>query len=476
MKKYFNLMLAAIIICGASVFSSCANDTSDNPAQEQAKKNRKEFISHTRSMMKDLAENLNFESWNAANTLNLYFNQYVLNNKEFDKALSTQLIEQANASVQAVEEGSELAKMGYERQGTIDLTQFKYRFAMNADNTGWDVTPTTDGFEMLLNGYSPITQQIEQGLYKLNINFSGDTFKQLNHNLSWMMHMAVVMVVPTEVTFTISNNFSGTWQEDFSGTFKNQFEKRTESDYYSIVNDAWNITGNIKSNLIPMSEKGFKGDETTLNFSLGQDPKTHQSGIKLDYVHNDKSMVKLRAVGTNLNGKTDLSFLTNSSSILSIISAVSHGNSVDELTLMLNDDLITNMKVSDCQKVTEIVAEMNKARRSYADQQTMAGFADEMNKYITFSMTCKGINQEIPVRIATAKVGVDWWVMPALNFADENGYTPLVDLLDKESLEYGLNIVDHAAEPMQQSIITVRQLLQYVQTLMGSLKVNQQAN
>jgi hypothetical protein len=29
---------------------------------------------------------------------------------------------------------------------------------------------------------------------------------------------------------------------------------------------------------------------------------------------------------------------------------------------------------------------------------------------------------------------------------------------------------------MQQSIITVRQLLQYVQTLMGSLKVNQQAN
>ena len=63
-----------------------------------------------------------------------------------------------------------------------------------------------------------------------------------------------------------------------------------------------------------------------------------------------------------------------------------------------------------------------------------------------------------------------------LNFADENGYTPLVDLLDKESLEYGLNIVDHAAEPMQQSIITVRQLLQYVQTLMGSLKVNQQAN
>ena len=31
MKKYFGLMLAAILICGASVFTSCT--VSDNPAQ-----------------------------------------------------------------------------------------------------------------------------------------------------------------------------------------------------------------------------------------------------------------------------------------------------------------------------------------------------------------------------------------------------------------------------------------------------------
>ena len=32
MKKYFNLMLAAILICGASVFTSCTADNADNPA------------------------------------------------------------------------------------------------------------------------------------------------------------------------------------------------------------------------------------------------------------------------------------------------------------------------------------------------------------------------------------------------------------------------------------------------------------
>ena len=81
------------------------------------------------------------------------------------------------------------------------------------------------------------------------------------------------------------------------------------------------------------------------------------------------------------------------------------------------------------------------------------------------TMTCKGVNQTIPMRMVTTKFGVDYVPMPAFNFADENGYVSFVDLLDPESVQYGINIVDHAAEPMQQSIIVVRQLVEFVQTL-----------
>ncbi len=35
----------------------------------------------------------------------------------------------------------------------------------------------------------------------------------------------------------------------------------------------------------------------------------------------------------------------------------------------------------------------------------------------------------------------------------------------QESLEYGINIIDHAVEPMQQSIIVVRQLVQALQKM-----------
>ncbi len=41
---------------------------------------------------------------------------------------------------------------------------------------------------------------------------------------------------------------------------------------------------------------------------------------------------------------------------------------------------------------------------------------------------------------------------------------------DPESMQYGINIIDHAAEPMQQSIIVVRQLLQYVQGLVNGFQ------
>ena len=90
-------------------------------------------------------------------------------------------------------------------------------------------------------------------------------------------------------------------------------------------------------------------------------------------------------------------------------------------------------------------------------------------------MTCKGVNQEISMRLMTTKFGVDWWSMPSFNFADENGYVAFTELLDPESVQYGINIIDHAAEPMLQSAIVVRQLLQYLQGLVSGFQQSQPA-
>ena len=140
MRKIMNWVLAATLICGASVFTSCsANDTNDNPSQEQAKKDRKEFIQHTRQNLKEMAENLNFTSWDLANEINQEFNTTVLNNPEFEKAIIPLFTQKIRESVKPVEEGSELAAMGYKQYATIDLTKFNYRFTMKEDGSGFDV-------------------------------------------------------------------------------------------------------------------------------------------------------------------------------------------------------------------------------------------------------------------------------------------------------------------------------------------------
>ena len=77
------------------------------------------------------------------------------------------------------------------------------------------------------------------------------------------------------------------------------------------------------------------------------------------------------------------------------------------------------------------------------------------------------------MKLQTTKLGIDYFAMPSFNFADEKGFVPLTDLLDKESLEYGFNIIDHAAQPMAGSIITARQLLQFMQTFIMQMRVSQ---
>ena len=49
-------------------------------------------------------------------------------------------------------------------------------------------------------------------------------------------------------------------------------------------------------------------------------------------------------------------------------------------------------------------------------------------------------------------------------------YVALTDMLDKESILYMVNIADHGVEPMKQSIVTVRQLMQYLQTMIGIIQ------
>ena len=467
-----NWVLAAILICGATVFTSCS-DSEDNPSQEQAKKDRKEFIKHTRENLKDIAENLNFASWDLANNLNQDFNTHVLNNPEFEKAITPLFVQKIQESVKPVEEGSELAAMGYKQYATIDLTKFNYRFTMKADGSGFDVEEADD-FEMIINGVHPETKEVILGAGKLTLKASGDTYKQIAKRLS-TDELAVVTLVPSDFVFTLGGNLERGWEENFKGAFKNNVTMSGESEFMNPKTDAIGITGVLMSGLHDTPDGQHRADATDLYFDIANDPVANESSMKFSFGHNNKSMIELEATSKYTDKEidlTDFSQFTTSGRILDVLVALMSGGSL-EGTLTLNDDLTTDISISDCGKALQLQREMAHARRNYADQATIEGYTQQLNELVNAQITCKGVNQVIPMKLQTEKFGVDYWAMPAFNFADEQGYVPFTQLLDKESVEYAINIVDHAAEPMAGAIVTVRQLLQFAQTFMMQMRVSQ---
>ena len=471
MRKIMNWVLAATLICGASVLTSCtANDTNDNPSQEQAKKDRKEFIQHTRENLKEVAENLNFASWRIANRINQIFNTSVLNNPEFEKAIIPLFIQKVRETAKLVEEGSELAAMGYKQVATLDLTKFNYRFTMKEDGSGFDVEEADD-FEMITNKFVPEVQRVI--LNKLTLQASGDTYKQLAKRLG-NEELAVVVLVPSEFVFTIAGNGNiiGDLEEIYKGAFTNVFEMSGESEFINPRTDAVSITGALLSAFPDNPDRKRAADATDLYFDIANNPVANESGMKFSFVHNDKKMIELEATSKYTDKDIDFSQLTTSGRILDVLVALVSGGNL-EGSITLNDDLTTDFSVNDCGKVMQLQHEMAHARRNYADQATIEEYTQQLNGLVSAKMTCKGVNQVIPMKLQTEKFGVDYWAMPAFNFADEQGYVSIIDLLDKESIEYGINIIDHAAEPMAGAIVTVRQLMQFVQTFIMQMRVNQ---
>ena len=507
MKKILNWVLAATLtISGASVFTSCNNDTSDNPSKEQAKKNRKEFVQHTRATMKDLAENLNFTSWEGANMLNKYFNQYVLNNSDFNKAVIAAFMQKTMQSIKPVEEGSQLAEMGFAMYATIDLMDFNYRFTMNADNTGFDIEEADD-FEVIVNAFNPETSELQPAMLKLTLKASGGpSFKHIVHARE-MEGLALVIIVPTDFQFAIADKFSGAWIDGFTGSFKNEANLQDGAEYLDVFKDSWTISGTINSYMQAVPSMQAEADATTLKFLVSDNPTTKEIKREFSFVQNGRNMLSFTASGRSEygiklpgadpamgeildlpdmgegpekpdhdgDGEPDAPPTTSNSDswLTSLLINLVAGKSFDKLSLTLLDDLTTTMSISNCSRALQLAQEAAQARRRYADEATIDRYTQQLNELIEAEMTCKGVNQTIPMRLVTTKFGVDYWTMPAFNFADENGYVSFVDLLDAESVAYGINIIDHAVNPMQQSIIIVRQLVQYVLGISNSLQQSQ---
>ena len=466
MKKMLQWVMAATLVCGASVFTACSSDDDDNNNsgnnETKGGKNRQEFVEHTRANLKSVAENLNFTTINSFNYMNTYLNEYLLLNDEFDKTISRVFAEKIQASLKPFEtppaDLPDELKNDYKYMAAVDLTDFNYTF-----------TATMTGFNMAENADEGLVVEIPvygtsdtQGV-KFAIKGTGDTYSFRSPRFS-NDSVLVRIKLPAQYNLSFSVKADGKWTEYLYGTVKNTAENLDGATTPGGVTpflpsaDAWNAALDLHSNIPGV-------DATDIYFAIGQDPETHKAGLKLDYTHNAQKVLNVTATMNNTNGKTDYSKFTSTNSIADVFTAIMAGNSIEDMTLTMLGCLTTNVKVSDCEKVVTLQNEMTEARRNYADQKTIENYVSQINKLVTSTMSDKTLGQEIPMKLTTTQIGIDYWAVPALKFADETDYVPLTEVLDQKSVEYGLNIVDHAVDPAKDAIIVARQLMQAVRKL-----------
>lgn len=452
MKKIQNWMLAAILICGIGIFTSCSSD--DESAQEQADKNRAVFIEHTRATLKDLAENLHFKSWPNMNAFLQYFNKTVLLNENYNKELSGIFRQRISDSKRNVDAGSDLESMGYQTQATVDLTNFNYQLTVD-NGTTFTVEPSEDFRIKMYDAESNVN-------YDLLFQASGPATPVLSSTLS-SNTQAVIILVPQQFKFVLSNDSDGKMRPWLTGTFNSSMKKSRERSYYDIAEDEWTIDGQTVT--------GHAGQVVT--FTIKQDPATHKAYNSFNFVLNGRQMVDMSLKATNATGKKDFSKHDIGSGFLDLLAAALDGNNIDEAKVTFLDDLTTTMSISDMSKLLRLEKEYRKAGRNNADKATIEQYTQQFNELAKAEITCKGINQTIPMRLLTAKVGLDWWVLYGFKFADNTDYVPLNELVDAESMQYVTNIADHSVEPMEQGVIVVRQLLQYLQNFVNGFKQQQ---
>ena len=451
MRKMMQWVLAATLLCGTSVFTACS-ESNDNPSEDQKKEVRKEFIGHVRTDLKDLAENLKFKAWPNMNGFLINFNNQVLLNEAYGHELEKIFNQKILESIKPVEEGSDLAKLGYAVQATVDLTKFNYKFTADSATT-FKVEPA-ENFEIAF--YNAVTNVNVDILFQT----SGATYNVLSSVISSKTKglIAVQLLLPEKFTFVLSNDKDGTMRPWLTGTFTNTLKKATDRSFYKLTEDEWTATGNTVT--------GHGGEK--LDFTIKQDPANHKGYNNLTFIKDGRKMVDFVLEMGDSDGTGDYAQASSdSSNLFDLITTLISGTSVDNLQITTLDHMTTTMKISNVQQFMKLHNHMTQARRSGADQQTINDFATQMNEIITCSVTDKQMNQTIPMRFAAAKIGVDWWALPAMNFPDENGFVPITNLLDKESMEYAINVIDHASAPMQQTTIVVRQLIQLLNKLMS---------
>lgn len=498
MNKFKHLTLAATLLCTAAMTTvSCSKDTEDektdvkteqestvatsqsaenaeNKASEtgETEKLLAELVESFTANVKDIAVNLNLNTWEVVNMMTEDFATKLFNSATANDKLLTMVRSMLEGNVEAA--GEEVAAAGFQYQSTFDLSTFMS--ANVAFILAKDGKLDFQSVEGLGFGVDIVNEDGSVSRVIITLKGDGEKIKVFNKKFSIPeKSIGVILAVPEKLNFSITYSDEEVKSlEIFNGSINCNVTDPEEhpNQIHSIASGhkcEWHLSGEVTSNIPAATRDGKLADGTAIKFDIVRNLDTKKYTNKFTYVHNGRNILEIDAANTITdmsNGILTEVMKQKDASILDIIYLVANGASVDDLKITLLDNSVMDLKISDCGKAVALWQECKTARRAYAKQDEIEKYTQELNKLITMSSEYKSLGRQFDMTLETVKFGVDYIPMPAVKLGDT--YVPITKLLaNQKAIEYALNIVDHSLDHIQKSIIVIRQLIGIVRGISG---------
>lgn len=430
---------------------------------------------HVREQMKTIAENLDLSTFSiVAQSLKQFNNDVLLsgNYKTQAQAILQQILPVVLAGIVPQDAPEALAAQGIKKIINVDFSVFDGTLAINNIEKTMGFVPGTDGLTIQYTkeqSGQTVTNTLKfkgtGSKYQLVIPLP-EKFTFSGQSLDIPEGTAIILTLPAQFDATFNTNaFGGTETKLFAASFTLNIQ--SESPYIAGLKNPFTFTGVVDAN---MPSQTGQSTPKKLSFSTSIDPTKHTSSSSFQFKKGDLSVADFKISG-NLNPEAKTSSFNFVTFDLQNHLTEMLTNSTMSTELSLMGDLGVSINILDGLEATRYTVNSNRARHD-KDKAQLEEIAKKLNEVVNGKFTCKGAGIiDAPIKFQPEQFGVDLVNMPAIDLDGNGTYTPLTQLYDKQTIIYGVNISRHATEPMIDGIKITRQLLKFVQGILGSMSV-----
>ena len=418
MKRMKYLTLAACLLGGLGLFSSCSeNDTPVGPDDQEVKHNRQVLVAHIENDAKAMADYLRTEPFNA--TYQAYEQLMALMKRDMSfipnmKSLFTAVAERKSLrTIYPVEAGSELAKMGYLAYITFDNSGFGAQVVF--DGKGGCRLLSADHLEFI---FPAQVTGIGTTLFKLIIRNSDDCYQSVaDAQYDNVKRLACISRLPKSVTMTLKGFIDNQEQTLSESVIHLELPQEENSEYVSHNASSYRISGRQNAGM-------NTGEGSILDYSLTM--ADDGMGFDYDYIRDGKSIINCQSLMARPQKEN---FANQMAKIAFDIS------DLKTFTIRLFDDLTLTGKIDNGAVFAQYFAQTIKDRQQTDSAEDLAEAVESLNRSCRLQFSCKQMTMPETMSFCLVQDDKVNKIEPALKDLEGGGLIPISQLVDQQTMD-----------------------------------------